>query len=319
MAMQILEPGQRPTVDHPVVTLVGEYGFGKTSIASSFDATLIDFDEGAMRAVNTRHVGLPRQWADVTVQQLRGRRGVAIDTVEGCLACISRHVLRNAKYGTAGKLNQLGWAEVLRIFRAFVEELRETLDVLFVAHAKTVREGDLVRVVARIQGSSYHEVMRLSHAVGYLHLDGRGRRVIDFNLTPRFHGKSALGVKLVPPPEQATTFMQGLFDELRGTLTQQARAQQQAVDTLADWRYAIGQCAVPAEFQRLLTALQAEKARIPSGVYAQVQHLFRARLALMGVAYQGGRFVLTTPATPAAPRVVPPATVQGDLRQVVGF
>jgi hypothetical protein len=320
--MQILEPGQRPPVDHPVVLVVGEWGLGKTSIGSSFDTTLIDFDEGAARAVNLRHVGLPRQWSDVKVHQLRGRKGVTIDTVEGCLACISRHVLQTAKYGAGGKLNQLGWAEVLRIFCAFVTELRAEQDVLFLAHAKIVREGDQTRVAARIPGSSYHEVMRLAHAVGYLHLDSRGRRVIEFNLTPRFHGKSALGVRVVPPVDEAAAFMQGLFDDLRGTLTAQGRAQQQAVDTLADWRYAIGQCAVPAEFERLLAALQADKARIPSGVYAQIQHLFRARLALMGVAYQQGRFVLTTPAAGwqgGRDRVTPPATVQGNLREVVGF
>lgn len=290
--MQIVEPGQPIPVDHPVILLVGEWGIGKSSIGSSLDTTLIDFDEGASRAVNRRHVALVRRWSDVNITQLRGRKAVTIDTVEGCLKLLQADILRNAKYGTAS-LNQLGWAELLRRFGAFLGELRaEGLDVLLLAHAKPVRdESGKVRVAARIPGGSYHEVMRLAHVVGYLHLRNN-RRVIDFELTDRFQGKNPGQWPLVevPPIAEARSFMAAMFDQARGVLGAAERAQAAAVATVATWRAEFQAIATPAQFREALAQLQRTKASVSAGEYAQLQHLFRARMAAVGVEWGPGGF-----------------------------
>lgn len=326
--MRIIEPTAAIAVDHPVILIVGQWGIGKTSLGTSLNTLLLDFDQGASRAQRSAPVAVVTQWSDVDTREsvFHGFDAVTIDTVEGCLQMLAADILaRHPNCGSHGELNPRGWGLLKRRFAAFLQTLQGYgKDILLLAHAKDLRDGDHVRTVARIPGGSYHEIMRIAHVVAHLHLVN-GRRVLDATLTDRFPSGKNPGqwpALEIPPADQARAFMRELFDQTRHALGAAQATSARVLESVDQWAHAIGAYRTIDDFTRGLAELRAIKTAHPS-VYAQAYQRFVAAAKAAGMKYTGDggfRFVGRPQLLerPSAAEVSRPATYQPSLTDV-GF
>lgn len=322
--MRIIHATQPLTREHPVFLIVGTPGIGKTSTGFGDDALLLDFDNGAHRAVNRRDLVVIQEWAELelTRRALDGYGRVTIDTVERCLGKLTTAILEESpKYGANGTLYANGWGVLKQRFGAVLDTLA-TLgkDVLLLAHAKEVRDGDLRMMRADIPGGSYGEVLKRADFVGYLSMRG-GRRVLDFNPSDKFIGKNpgAWPAMDLPPAAQAGVFMAELFARGREALASIARESARIAAALDAWQGDVGAFATPDDFTAGYRQLRGLKAADPA-VYAQAHHVLSVAAKTAGMRYDVdlgtfaavGRPTLSTPPA-AASSARRAATVQPAL------
>ncbi len=322
--MRIDKPTDALGVGHPTTLLVGQPGICKTSLAYSFERSLVlNFDGGAHRAVNRRgDTATFESWADVTTALTRryieeGRyTGIAIDTVERALQLLTLHIcdedLKCALRG--GGLNPKGWGVLKQRFATWVAMLRSWgLDVLFLAHAKEERDGDRRVVRADIPGGSLGEVMKLADFVGYLHMRGT-ERVCDFTISDRFIGKdpAGFGVIPVPPIDRASHFLQDLVESGRAAVAAKNADGAALAARVEVFAQALAGCQSVTDYNEILGRLRGLQAAEPM-VYAQARHLLLSTSRAAGFRYDVdvASFVDTgvrpdprpqpAPATPGAP------------------
>lgn len=308
--MRIIKPTEAITVDHPVILIVGQWGIGKTSLGCSFNSLTYDFDNGASRAVNRRDVAAIATWADVdlTREVLRNYSGVTFDTVARALSLLSAAIIEeNPKAGSNGTLNQKGWGILRQRFGAVLDTLQSyQLDVLLLAHAKEVRDGDLRKVVADIQGGSHAEIMRRAHFVGYLSMVN-GKRVLDFNPTDKFIGKNPGRWEPieVPPAHLAESFMAQVFDEGRKALGRISEASTRIAAAVQRWQVEIAGYVTADDFTSGFLKLRSLKdSDLP--VYTQVHHVLAVAAKAAGMRFnaQTSAFEFTG-VRPPAPAPLP--------------
>lgn len=309
--MRIIKPTDSIPVDHPVFLIVALIGTGKSSIGSSFNTLLLDFDHGAHRAVNRRDVAQIDAWRDVDLSRAALSRysGVTIDTAERCLGMMTAAIIEeNPKHGFNGVLTSKGWGVLKQRFGSMFDTLQSYgLDVLLLAHAKEVRDGDVRQIRADIPGGSYGEVLKRADFVGYLSIQG-GRRMLDFNPTDKFIGKNPAGWApiVVPPAEHAQSFMAELFEEGRQALGRKSEASARIAAAVERWQAEIATFRTAEQFTAGYERLRALKAT-DLAVYTQAYHVLSvaAKTAGMRFAADAGGFVDTgvRPPAPSRPSV----------------
>lgn len=287
--MRIIKPTEAITVDHPVILIVGQWGIGKTTLGCSFNTLTYDFDNGASRAVNRRDIAAISAWSDVDLSRevLRNYSGATFDTVARALALLSAAIIdENPKNGSNGTLNQRGWGILRQRFGGVLDTLESyRLDVLLLAHAKEVRDGELRKIVADIPGGSYAEIMRRAHFVGYLALVN-GKRVLDFNPTDKFIGKNPGRWEPieVPPAHQAQSFMAQVFDEGRKALGRISEASARIAAAVQRWQGEIAGYVTADDFTAGFVRLRSLKdSDLP--VYTQAHHVLAVAAKAAGMRF----------------------------------
>ena len=85
MALRITRPDEPILTENLVVTIFGQPGIGKTSVAfSASRPLLLDFDGGSQRAVGRKDVVRIRSWSDVAgieAEDVEDFDTIVIDTV----------------------------------------------------------------------------------------------------------------------------------------------------------------------------------------------------------------------------------------------
>lgn len=243
--MRIIKATEAIPVEHPVFTLFGQPGIGKSSLAySAAEPLALDFDKGAHRASNRRDTLVIESWKDVAelladTSELANYQTIVIDTVGRCLDFMTADIIQaNAKMGRDGNLTQQGWGVLKTRFRTFITQLRALgKDVILIAHHKEEKDGDVTVVRPDITGGSYGEVMKVSDFVGFVYMNG-SKRILDFNPTDRWVGKNPAGWRPldVPPVTKATTFMAGLIAQGREALGAISEESIRITAAVAEWR-----------------------------------------------------------------------------------
>jgi hypothetical protein len=288
--VQIVKGSDPIEVRHPIFLIFGQPGIGKTSLGFSMaDPLLLDFDHGVHRAVNRRDAGRIEAWADAeevtdSAAVLAPYTSVVVDTVGRALDQLGTDIGRKEpKKMQGGNLTQQGWGTLKNRFRGWSTHLRnQGKDVLFIAHDKEDKDGDLRIVRPDITGGSFGEVMKIADFVGYLYMAGT-QRILDFNPTDRWIGKNPAGwePKKLPPPHEAKDFMLELYAQGRAALGKIGEENAKVVDVLADWQKQIGGLKTPDECTKTRNDINT----LPAVLASQVKRLLKDRVEVLGFAW----------------------------------
>ena len=183
--------------------IYGQPGLGKTTFAlSAPNPVLLDFDGGVHR-VNSMHQKDTLQvesWNDVLEViddgSLNEYKTIIIDTAGKMLDAMSSYLIaKNPKLGRAnGALSLQGYGERKAEFNNFIKKISAmNKHIIFVAHEKEEKEGDVKYVRPEIGGSSGNDLYKELDLIGYMEAIGK-KRTISFLPQEKYYAKNACGL-----------------------------------------------------------------------------------------------------------------------------
>lgn len=204
--MIIKQPSELASKRYISLLVYGQPGIGKTTLGCSAPApVLFDFDEGVQR-MNVAHQVPTVQvssWADVTEAFTEIKSGafpcksIVIDTAGKMLDFMSRDIIeKNPRYAQSdGALTLKGYGARKQMFVSFIKDvLSSGMNVIFVAHEREDKQGDVIIRRPDMSGSSLGDLMKEIDLVGYMFADTNNRRVISFEPNSSFYAKNACSV-----------------------------------------------------------------------------------------------------------------------------
>ena len=185
--------------------IYGQPGFGKTTLGLSAPKPLLIDCDGGVHRINVAHrtdtlqVSSYNEVLDVMHEDLSEYETIVIDTGGKLLDFMAQYVIaRNPKLGKQnGALTLQGYGEVKQEFTAFCKLCTsKNKHLIFVAHRRTLTEGDDIRYVPLFGGSNYDSLVTELDLVGYVEMNGN-RRTITFNPSSRNDGKNTCNLPAV--------------------------------------------------------------------------------------------------------------------------
>lgn len=183
------------------IMVYGQPGTGKTTLGCSApNAILFDYDGGVQRINGAHQVPTVqvRSWEDTqtAIKEIESDypecETIVIDTVGKMLDYMSDYIIRNdSKMGMRdGSLSLKGYGVRKNMFVNFIKQLFISgRSVVFIAHEKEDKDGDVVTKRPLIGGSSAADLITELDLVGYVQMFGKDR-TIAFNPTEQFIAKN---------------------------------------------------------------------------------------------------------------------------------
>lgn len=243
----------------PVIILIyGTPGVGKTSLVStSENPILIDTDKGADRSAMKVDTLIASKWEDVIAEKdsFKEYKTCCIDTAKAVLddylsiyVCNKDYKLKNNKLKMYGSIGDE--------FKYFVNERRsEDLDLVFTAHAKEDKDGDIIRVSPDVTGQSKDLLLRIADQVGYITMVNN-KRTIVFDPTDKSVGKNVANIPPLEIPDKFSpefpTFMDSLIKRVKTAISAQTEDQKQALEEIAAFRTKIDAIKNPEDADAIL-------------------------------------------------------------------
>lgn len=207
MPLKITPPSEPIATTNLIITLFGQPGIGKSTLAfSAPKPLLLDFDGGAQRATGRKDIVRVHSWADVAdigQADMANYDTICLDTVGRALEYLSATLIKdNPKFGrTTGELSMQGYGALKTSFAQWLGRIRTFgKHIILIAHEKEEKDGDNTIVRVDAMGATRIEVIRLSDLVGFVSAVN-GRRILDFNPTDRHTGKNCAGFEALTIPE----------------------------------------------------------------------------------------------------------------------
>lgn len=298
MGLRITPPTEAIATNTLIITLFGQPGLGKTTLAfSASKPLLLDFDGGAQRAAGRKDTVRVHSWADVAEiaqADVAPYDTIILDTVGRALEYLSAELIRaNPKHGrTTGELTQQGYGALKHAFASWLSRIRTFgKHVILVAHEKEEKDGDSTIIRVDAMGATRVEVIRLSDLVGFVSAIN-GKRTLDFNPTDRHTGKNCAGfdaltiadIKLEPDwfgkvIADALSRMNAMTDE-----------QRQREEEVAQWRIAIDKLANAEGVNAAITEVPDDKL---------IKAMLARRAKALGLVWSGSAFAVPAAKEPA--------------------
>ena|SRR3990170_2349346 len=315
--MRIIKSTDPIDVPHPILCIFGQPGVGKTSLGySGKDPLLLDFDQGAHRAINRRDTLAIASWADaLELVEAKGALDayatITVDTVGRALDLLSDYLIeKNPKLGRDGSLSLQGFGKLKADFRLWLTRVRGMgKDIILLAHQREEKDGEVTYVRPDAQGASLGEILKNADLVAYLYMLGRDR-VLDFSPTDRWFGKNPAGWSpfKVPVAAKATDFLAGLLDQGREALGHISTASAALGQQVDDWRSQIETFTTVEEYQAAIPQIK----QLSATVQPQVAKLLIDHAVTRGFPFDRTAKRFTDPKRTAAARESEPA-VAGSL------
>jgi shikimate kinase len=231
-------------VSRPPVLIYGTPGSGKTSFAQTASKPLtLDFDQGLHRST-FRKTGLRvDSWDEVIQAQKEGTfneyETVVIDTVDSLLKSMAVSIIAgNSKAGTrAGGLSIQGWGVLKTTFDTWLSALRQTKQVILIAHQKEEKDGDNRMMRPDIAGGSYGIVMNQADIVGYISYRNN-QRFVSWDPTDAYFAKNGASLESGPIPDFKTHphFMADVLTKAKANLGHTSEASAKVAKAIEEWK-----------------------------------------------------------------------------------
>lgn len=208
----IKKPGELTPKTTISALIYGQPGAGKSTLACSApNAVLFDYDGGINR-INGAHQIPTVQitcWEEThealaeIEREMPECQTIIIDTVGKMLDYMSAYIIKNdSKMAMRdGTLQLKGYGVRKTMFSNFIKQLAISgKNVIFVAHEREDKQGDVVVKRPEIGGSSAADLMKDIDIMGYIQLYGKDR-VICFDPTETYQAKNSCnlpGVSKIP-------------------------------------------------------------------------------------------------------------------------
>lgn len=268
MALRITKASEPIATENLIITIFGQPGIGKTSIAfSASRPLLLDFDGGSQRAVNRKDTVRIRSWDDVASIEpadVEGFDTIIIDTVGRALEYLAAKVIAgDPKLGRkTGELSMQGYGALKTAFAQWLGRVRTFgKNIILIAHEKEEKQGDDTIVRLDAMGATRTEVIRLSDLVGFVSADGKSG-TLDFNPTDRHTGKNCVGFEILRVPNLRTEpqWFAGIIDHALSTMNEKTEEQRQAEEQFAHWLSIIGGLKTLESVNEAIVSLPEDKA-----------------------------------------------------------
>ena len=203
-------------VTHTIKALVyGEPGTGKSTVALSAPSpVLLDFDGGVQRVSGAFQCPTLQveNWQQVTkaLEEINENEvrceTIVIDTAGKMLDYMSAEIIRtNSRYGKAdGSLSLQGYGVRKTMFINFLRQVAIMgKHVVFVAHEREDKDGDVWKVRPDIGGSSASDLIKELDLVGYMCMIGK-ERTIGWTPQEKYYAKNTCNL---PPIHKVNTII----------------------------------------------------------------------------------------------------------------
>lgn len=198
--MTLIKKGFDPVEITTVKILIyGQPGLGKSTYGLTAPRPLmLDFDDG-FRRIKPQHrshadyVSI-KAWSDVSKvlsEDISNYDSLVLDTAGRALDFIAQEIMQETpKAGNNGTLTLQGYGILKTKFTEFARQVSlKRKHLVFVAHDKETKDGDLTSVRPDITGGSAGILIREMDVVGYME-SVLNKRTINFNPCDRFYGKN---------------------------------------------------------------------------------------------------------------------------------
>lgn len=243
MTLKITPPSEPIATTTLVVTLFGQPGIGKTSLAYSAPRTLLfDFDGGAQRALGRTDTVRVSAWsdvADIAAADVANYDTIALDTVGRALEFLAADLVKaNPKLArSTGELAMQGYGALKMAFAQWLGRIRTFgKHIILIAHEKEEKDGDNTIVRIDAMGATRVEVIRLSDLVGFVSAVN-GKHVLDFNPTDRHTGKNCAGFDALTVPDLRTEpqWLAGVMADALQRMNQLTADQKEREELIKYW------------------------------------------------------------------------------------
>jgi len=209
--MRIVSKHEPKQIRQLVAVIYGLPGIGKTSLAMSAEAALlVDTDNGSHRAIGQVDALGMDGWQDFIdlckSPDLNGYKTLVVDTLDTLLGYAIQYIrdnqakLRGPKQPSpidrySGGLTLAGYGVLANLFEDALKTLRtRNIDLIFVAHAKEVKQDDADYMSPEVTGKGSYNVLRqMADMIGYAEMTPQGRTV-HFAPSSRHEGKDPFGL-----------------------------------------------------------------------------------------------------------------------------
>ncbi len=190
------------------ILIYGQPGTGKTTLGCSAPTpVLFDYDGGVQRINGAHQVPTVQitSWEDTeqAIQEIEQEypecKTIVIDTVGKMLDYMSDYIIRqDSKMGQRdGSLSLKGYGVRKTMFVNFIKKLFiNGRSIVFIAHEKEDKDGDLTVKRPLIGGSSASDLLSELDLVGYIQMIGK-ERTIAFNPTEQYIAKNCANLPAV--------------------------------------------------------------------------------------------------------------------------
>ena len=268
----IRKPHQLETSKTAIMLIYGQPGLGKSTLGlSAPEPLLVDCDRGAQR-IRPDHLSDTVQvtkWQDVIdlleQEDLSSYQSLVFDTIGKALDFMGDYIVAgdNRLGRKGGALTLQGYGVRRTMFQAFVRQVRAMgKTLIFIAHDKEEKEGDIKVIRPEIGGSSGGDLIKELDLVGYIEARGK-ERTISFDPCEKFYGKNTCNldpvIKLtdLSKPGTPNTFLAQVCEKFAAAAVDRQRLAAEYLKLLAEIDAKLALVTGPQEANEFMTWAKA--------------------------------------------------------------
>jgi hypothetical protein len=291
MSLNIISEDEEILVETLNILIYGQPGAGKSSLGFTAKKPLtLDFDKGSHRSSFRKDIVKVTSWSDVaqiTSNDLKNYKTVVIDTVGRALDFLAQEIIKeNPKNGTRnGGLTIQGWGVLKNTFLTWLKQINLLgIDVVFIAHDKEDKSGDIKFVRPDIVGSSYGEIMKSADFIGYYYLEG-SKRVVDFTPCESFIGKNSANLpkQFIPNFNEVPNFFETVIKEMKDTLNHQSLNAKEITNLISNLKKQLEGQKTAEDINKY--AKYIGELGLTNGVKNTISQLFKVKVSELGLEY----------------------------------